>query len=434
MMLSLLFGSLSLLFFNSWFVSLITMILVFMLCMFNMNQFFSGMTVYFFSFSIYNNLLMILSVMLCVLAIISTPDNKKVKYMLSIYCLMIILLLAFSVNSNIMFYIMFEASLIPTLLLIVSWGYQPERVQAGSYMMLYTVCASLPLLMVLLYYNKHNSSSMMLFSSMKIESFILLMLVLLAFLVKLPMYTVHLWLPKAHVEASLAGSMILAGILLKLGGYGLYQMSYLYNVSGCKSFGVLFLMSLSLWGGFLSSVMCLRQNDMKAFVAYSSVSHMSLVILGILNDQFWGILSSILTMYAHGLSSSALFCLTYFTYVKVHSRSMLYMKGILQMYPMISLSWFVYCCINMAVPPSLNLLGEMFIVPTMYSLSMLFILMMGLLVFMSGLYNMYLYSCINHGFFSCLIKPGFPMQSYQMMSLLIHFLPMLFLLKLEFFV
>nr|AQU71821.1 NADH dehydrogenase subunit 4 [Planorbella duryi] len=419
-------------FIKSWMINYLGMLMMCILAMMNFNLVFSwGMEFFFVSNNI-SCLLIFLSIMLCMFSLISSPDMKKSKFILCLSSLLVILLIVFSVNNVLLFYVFFEASLIPTLLLVVSWGYQPERLQAGTYMMVYTVCASLPLLLILLYRCKIECTYMMFFgNSNNFDS--LCFMIYLAFLVKLPMYPFHLWLPKAHVEASLAGSMMLAGVLLKLGGYGLIQMSMMFDISGSKSLTLLLIMSMSMWGGLLSSMMCLRQTDMKAFVAYSSVGHMALVIVGILNDQVWGILSSLITMYAHGLSSSALFCMTYFTYSKVHTRSVMYIKGLLQLYPMIAFFWFLLCAINMAVPPSLNLLGEMFIIPSLYSISIMFIIIMGFMVFISGVYNMYLYTLINHGTSSKYILAGSSMQNYQMLSLVFHLIPMLLIFKLKLF-
>lgn len=151
---------------------------------------------------------------------------------MSISVLCFVLVVAFSCSRILGFYIFFEISLIPTLLLIIGWGYQPERLQAGRYIMIYTVAASLPLLVVLLYCRGNIGSIELILINMlggSLGGFVLLS-VLGAFLVKLPMYGVHLWLPKAHVEAPLAGSIILAGILLKLGGFGIYQVKYSLNL------------------------------------------------------------------------------------------------------------------------------------------------------------------------------------------------------------
>nr|QYJ56703.1 NADH dehydrogenase subunit 4 [Bulinus globosus] len=423
-------------FLKYWVVNFFTIFLVMFLYLFYMNQSFSWSMDYMFNYSSISNLMILLSLILCVLTLVSTPENKNKKYLMYICSLSIILVVCFSADNSMVFYIFFEASLIPTLMLVVSWGYQPERLQAGVYMMIYTVTASLPLLMLMFARCKYEGTLMFSLFNMVFypQQMSMTVVMSLAFLVKLPIYSCHLWLPKAHVEASLAGSMILAGILLKLGGFGLIQMSKMFELTGIsKNNTLLLIMSVSFFGGFLASLMCMRQNDMKAFVAYSSVSHMSLVIVGIMYDKIWGVMSATITMFAHGLSSSALFCMTYFTYLKVHSRSMIYIKGMLQLFPILSMFWFFFCSLNMAVPPSLNLLGEMFVIPVLYSVSMLFIFLMGLMIFMSAVYNMYLYSLINHGCLSDYIFPSLPMKTYQMTSLLFHMIPFLLIFKLDMF-
>nr|YP_009462885.1 NADH dehydrogenase subunit 4 [Biomphalaria straminea]AUW35083.1 NADH dehydrogenase subunit 4 [Biomphalaria straminea] len=431
-MYSMLFGILAMFLVNSWSVNVCSTMLLTLVSMLMFNQHFSNSMNYIFLFNNVSSLLVFLSILLIGLCFISTPDNKKSRYMSCLLALLFILVVVFLVNNVLLFYIFFEASLIPTLLLIISWGYQPERLQAGSYMMLYTVCASLPLLMVLLYWSYNEGSFMIILSSMNSSMYeSMYFIVYLAFLVKLPMYSCHLWLPKAHVEASLAGSMILAGILLKLGGYGLIQMNYIFSISGEKSLILIFIMSLSIWGGLLASLMCLRQVDLKAFIAYSSIGHMALVIVGILNDQVWGMLSSVITMYAHGLCSSAMFCIAYYSYLKVRSRSLMHMKGLLQIYPMLSFFWFLLCSVNMAVPPTLNLMGEMFIIPSLWSLSIMFIIVMGMMIFFSGVYNMYLYTSINHGMYSKYMLMSSPMNGFQYVSLFMHMFPMILFLKME---
>lgn len=141
----------------------------------------------------------------------------------TILTLSILITLAFTINNLLSFYIIFEASLIPTFILILGWGYQPERTQAGVYILLYTILASLPLLLYLLSIN-HKLISLFILSprrvTTKTRSFFIFVALFLAFAAKLPIYALHLWLPKAHVEAPVTGSIALAGILLKLGGYG----------------------------------------------------------------------------------------------------------------------------------------------------------------------------------------------------------------------
>ena len=148
--------------------------------------------------------------------------------------LMVILALSFSVNNLLLFYILFELSLVPTFVLIMKWGYQPERVQASLYIIIYTVCASLPLLFCLVFAIRIGYSLSVFFvyeDSSNSNIWIWRIFIIVAFFVKIPLYFTHLWLPKAHVEAPVAGSIILAGVLLKLGSYGLVRvMKVWYDV------------------------------------------------------------------------------------------------------------------------------------------------------------------------------------------------------------
>nr|AJJ48412.1 NADH dehydrogenase subunit 4 [Radix sp. MOTU5] len=429
-------GFMSMVFVSSiWSTNLLAISLITISSLFLLNQnFLETSNMWFFNDQV-SSLMVFLSVFLCFLCIISTPSLKSSFYILCLITLGLILTLAFSSNSILMFYIFFESSLIPTLLLIICWGYQPERLQAGSYMMIYTVTASLPLLLLIFFISYKISSFDMQILKISYNFFfdnIFIIFLYGAFLVKLPMYSVHLWLPKAHVEAPLAGSMILAGILLKLGGYGLYLMNKCF-ITESKSLMILFFMSLSMWGALLASFMCIRQIDMKALVAYSSVAHMGLVIVGFLSGSVYGMTSATIMMFAHGITSSALFCMTYFTYEKVNTRSMTYLKGLLQLYPMLSFFWFFLCCVNMAAPPTLNLISELFIVPCLWSISLWLVLIMGFLVFFSASYNMYLYTSLNHGSPNNYVLPSKDLKSFEILSLLMHVLPLMFLFKSEFF-
>nr|WRW10875.1 NADH dehydrogenase subunit 4 [Melampus sincaporensis] len=375
-------------------------------------------------------LLALLAVVLCFLALLATPEERSASYIWCIIALGVALVLVFMTGDVIVFYTFFEVSLIPTLMLIIGWGYQPERLQAGSYMMLYTVAASLPLLVALLYRCFTSSTTkiyMLSFSEFSSNSLVAVM-VFGAFLVKLPMYGVHLWLPKAHVEAPLAGSMILAGILLKLGGYGLIQMNSCFLGSATSAMSTVFVV-VSMWGGMFAVLMCLRQSDVKALVAYSSVGHMGIVIAGILVDYSWGAFSAVVTMVAHGFSSSAMFCLAYFTYKKSHTRGLSYMKGFLVAYPSLSLMWFLVCCVNMAAPFTINLMGELLVVPSLWMSQWTLVVIMGVMVFFSAAFNMYLYTTVNHGEMTSSIRGERPLESYSLLVVLSHLAPLLLVFK-----
>nr|YP_009529014.1 NADH dehydrogenase subunit 4 [Ichthyoxenos japonensis]ATO58529.1 NADH dehydrogenase subunit 4 [Ichthyoxenos japonensis] len=356
------------------------------------------------------------------------------KFLLKLvnYVLMMFLMFTFSMINFIGFYVFFEACLVPTFILIIGWGYQPERVNAGIYMLLYTVIASLPLLCGLLFLNKSGVIFMSIGDSLILEglfSKVMFMFCLIAFLVKLPVYVLHLWLPKAHVEAPVSGSMILAGLLLKLGGYGLVR---LMQVVGCLgSYVSIFILSWSMFGGVVIKIMCLRQVDIKCLIALSSVVHMAMVVGGVMIQNKWGYSSVVLIMVGHGLCSSGLFCMANMIYKNTGSRSMSMIKGVQLMVPSMGLLWFMLCSSNMSAPPSLSLLGEMSGGIGVVSWSSMFMMILFLLVFMSGAYSLYLFMAVMHGknsniVMSCKMKVG------DMVLIMMHWMPLnlMFLLNL----
>nr|YP_009488013.1 NADH dehydrogenase subunit 4 [Anopheles pristinus]AWB99676.1 NADH dehydrogenase subunit 4 [Anopheles pristinus] len=357
---------------------------------------------YYFGLDMISFGLILLSFWICGLMLMASEkvyllNNYKNLFIFMILFLLMMLVLTFSSMSMFMFYLFFEASLIPTLFLILGWGYQPERLQAGVYLLFYTLLASLPLLVGIFYIlDVNNTLSFNLLLNFSFMNLNLLYLSLIfAFLVKMPMFLVHLWLPKAHVEAPVSGSMILAGILLKLGGYGLLRMFSLLQVSGVKY--NYWWISISLVGGVLISLICLRQTDLKALIAYSSVAHMGIVLSGLLTLTYWGLTGSYALMIAHGLCSSGLFCLANISYERMGSRSLLINKGLLNFMPTLSLWWFLLCSGNMAAPPTLNLLGEISLLNSIVSWSWITMIMLTFLSFFSAAYSLYLFAYSQHG-------------------------------------
>lgn len=319
-------------------------------------------------------------------------------FLFIILFLMIILFCSFGSVDLFSFYLFFEGRLVPTLFLILGWGYQPERLQAGIYLILYTLFASLPLLIGVI--GIYNSSGLLCFfflSDPCLSRVFFYFCMVFAFLVRIPLFLVHLWLPKAHVEAPISGSMILAGVLLKLGGYGLIRvMVFLVNFSFNLNF---FWISISLLGGFLVRLVCLRQTDLKSLVAYSSVAHIGIVVCGIMTVNYWGFCGSYVLMIAHGLCSSGLFCLVNIVYERTGSRSLLVNRGLMCLIPRMSIWWFLLRSCNIAAPPSLNLLGEVVLFRSLVSWSWLTILMLGGLSFFGAAYTLYIYSYSQHGSF-----------------------------------
>nr|APT41488.1 NADH dehydrogenase subunit 4 [Trichopygomyia trichopyga] len=358
--------------------------------------------------------------------------KQEKLFMIMLLLLLILLILTFSTMNIFLFYLFFEGSLIPTFFLVLGWGYQPERLQAGLYLLFYTLLASLPLLITIMYlYMKFFTLDYFFYILINDFNVYIYLSLILAFLVKMPMFLVHLWLPKAHVEAPIAGSMILAGVLLKLGGYGLIRMLMIIQDLSLK---VSFIwVSISLVGGSLVSLLCLCQTDMKSLIAYSSVVHMGIVIGGVMTMTYWGYSGSYGLMIAHGLCSSGLFCLANIVYERSGSRSLLVNRGLLNLMPSLALWWFLLSSMNMAAPPSLNLLSEISLLNSIITWSWVSMIMLFFISFLGAAYTLYLYAYSQHGKF---------MMSYGLISnsvreyilLLLHWLPLnLLIMKIDYF-
>nr|YP_009058612.1 NADH dehydrogenase subunit 4 [Heliconius cydno]AIM46774.1 NADH dehydrogenase subunit 4 [Heliconius cydno] len=381
--------------------------------------------------------LILLSIWITFLMIMASESlNKnnffKNLFLFNIIFLMLMLYLTFSTMNLFLFYLFFEGSLIPTLMLIIGWGYQPERIQAGMYLLFYTLFASLPLLMGIFYIYKEMN--FMIMYMMKFYDYNLIMLYLsliFAFLVKMPMYFVHLWLPKAHVEAPISGSMILAAIMLKLGGYGLLRMLMILQKMNL-SLSYIWVV-VSLIGGFFISLKCFCQIDMKSLIAYSSVAHMSLVIGGLMTMNYWGFLGSYILMIGHGLCSSGMFCLSNINYERLNSRSMFINKGMMNFMPSMSLWWFLLMSSNMAAPPSLNLMGEISLINSLVSWSWWSMIMLMMISFFSAGYSLYLYSFTQHGKYNMSIYSFYSGTSREYLMLMLHWLPLnILVLKIDY--
>nr|WHL46482.1 NADH dehydrogenase subunit 4 [Phalera takasagoensis] len=421
-----------------WMVQMMLMLMMFLFMNLNISIMNFCNISYMMSTDIMSYGLILLSIWIIILMIMSSENLFKENFYINFFLfniifLLIMLYLTFSVMNLFMFYLFFEGSLIPTLLLIIGWGYQPERIQAGMYLLFYTLFVSLPLLIGIFYiFNNMNCLMIYFLKFLSLNYYILYFSMVMAFLVKMPMYFVHLWLPKAHVEAPVSGSMILAGIMLKLGGYGLLRiMIFLQEIN--MKLNYLWII-ISLLGGFYISLKCFCQVDIKSLIAYSSVAHMSIVISGIMVMNYWGYMGSYILMIGHGLCSSGMFCLANILYERLHSRSLYINKGMMNFMPSMSLWWFLLLSSNMAAPPSLNLMGEISLINSLLSWSWFSMITLMLISFFSAGYSLYLYSYIQHGDYYQGVYSYYTGVSREYLMLMLHWFPLnILILKVDYF-
>nr|QHN51668.1 NADH dehydrogenase subunit 4 [Ammodytes tobianus] len=361
------------------------------------------------------------------------PANRQRMYLTLLTSLQAFLILAFSATEIILFYIMFEATLIPTLIIITRWGNQTERLNAGTYFLFYTLAGSLPLIVALLLLQ--NSTGTLSLLTLPYTNPLPLATYadklwwagcLMAFLVKMPLYGVHLWLPKAHVEAPVAGSMILAAVLLKLGGYGMMRLMIMLDPL-TKELSYPFII-FALWGVVMTSSICLRQTDLKSLIAYSSVSHMGLVAAAILIQTPWSFTGALILMIAHGLTSSALFCLANMNYERTHSRTMVLARGLQVALPLMATWWFISSLANLALPPLPNLMGELIIITSLFNWSWWTLVFTGAGTLITASYSLYMFLMTQRGPLPAHIIALDPTHSREHLVAMLHLLPLLLLI------
>lgn len=250
---------------------------------------------------------------------------------------------------------------------------------------------------------------------------------------KTPLFLVHLWLPKAHVEAPVSGSIILAGVLLKLGSYGLMRVCFIVDHInyGLASSVVI---SIALYGGVLTRIICIRQIDLKLLVAYSSIGHIAILVSGVIRGFSCGFVGRFGIIIGHGLCSSGLFFMRNLLYEIYGSRRVFLVKGVLGVASIVSMWWFLFLSVNMSAPLRLNFMREVFLFMSVVSRSLRLMLLLALIGGFTCVYSLVLYSRVNHGLRSEFSNTIRILRVDKYVVIFVHFIPIVLLsLKLELF-
>lgn len=337
---------------------------------------------------------------LAVLCSWQTQQPHSYAFMALLLVLETALFGAFTCLDLLGFYVLYESALLPMFLLIGLGGSRSRKIRAAYLLVLYTLIGSLAMLpAVLLMYSIVGSTSFELLlhtGFAPARQYVLWWGLFLAFAVKVPIMPVHLWLPEAHVEASTAGSLLLAGVLLKLGTYGLLRFN-LTLLPEASIYYTPFVIVLCLLGIVYASLTTLRQVDLKKVVAYSSIAHMNLVVLSVFTTSHLGATAACFQILAHGVASPALFVLVGALYDRTHTKALKYLGGAATAMPLFSILFLIFSLSNMALPLTANFVGEFLCLCSIYGLN-LYALRCALIgVLLRAAYSLWTYARVVHG-------------------------------------
>jgi NADH-quinone oxidoreductase subunit M len=350
--------------------------------------------------SLFFILLTTLLIPICLLASWDSIQFDLKKYLLSFLIMEFFLIGVFCVLDLFLFYIFFESVLIPMFLIIGIWGSRERKIRASYFFFLYTLLGSVLMLLSILYiYYQVGTTDyevLLTFSFSPLEQKILWFAFFASFATKVPMVPVHLWLPEAHVEAPTAGSVILAGVLLKLGTYGFIRFSFPLFPEACFYFTP-FVYALSIVGIIYTSFTAIRQSDFKRIIAYTSVAHMNLVMIGLFSFNVIGLEGAILQSLSHGFVASALFLIIGVVYDRHHTRMVKYYGGLVHSMPLYVLIFLFFTMANIGLPGTSSFVGEFLILTGSFkaNTTVTFLGATGMII--GGCYSLWLFNRVAYG-------------------------------------
>jgi NADH-quinone oxidoreductase subunit M len=336
---------------------------------------------------------------LCIAASWKSIEKRVLEYMIAFLILETLVIGVFCALDLILFYIFFEFGLVPMFLIIGIWGGQ-RRVYAAFKFFLYTLLGSVLMLAAILFMigSAHTSSIPELMAyhfSPAVQTWLWLAF-FASFAVKMPMWPVHTWLPDAHVEAPTAGSVILAGILLKLGGYGFMRFSLPMFPDASKLFTPL-VFALSVIAIVYTSLVAFRQVDIKKLIAYSSVAHMGFVTMGIFSGTVTGEQGALYQMLSHGVISGALFLCVGVVYDRMHTREIAFYGGLVNRMPWYAATFMLFTMGNVGLPGTSGFVGEILTMTGTYGVSTWTVFIAATGVILSAVYALNLYRAVIFG-------------------------------------
>ncbi|MBR0894902.1 NADH-quinone oxidoreductase subunit M [Bradyrhizobium tropiciagri] len=342
---------------------------------------------------------------LCIIASWKSVTSRVGEYMMAFLILETLMVGTFSALDLVLFYLFFEGGLIPMFLIIGVWG-GPRRVYASFKFFLYTFLGSVLMLLAImaLYWNAGTTDIPTLMHTAvprSLQTWAWLAF-FASFAVKMPMWPVHTWLPDAHVEAPTAGSVILAAILLKMGGYGFLRFSLPMFPLASHDFAP-FVFTLSVIAIIYTSLVAMMQEDMKKLIAYSSVAHMGFVTMGIFAVTTQGVAGGMFQMVSHGIVSGALFLCVGVVYDRMHTREIAAYGGLVNRMPLYALTFMVFTMANVGLPGTSGFVGEFMTLLGTFKISLPTAFFATTGVILSACYALWLYRKVVFG---ALVKPS----------------------------